>query len=99
MAAGGADHGVLVTTGEFTSSAKQFGGKQGVRLINGKELEHLLHVTPIGDTSSPIITPNQPECPVCKSAMIKRTAKKGPNSGSQFWGCSRFPGCRGARKV
>jgi len=99
MAAGGADHSVLVTTGEFTSSAKQFGGKNGVRLIDGKELEYLLRVIPVEETSSPVITANQPECPVCKSAMVKRTAKKGPNSGSKFWGCSRFPGCRGTRKV
>jgi len=99
MAAGGADHGVFVTTGEFTSSAKQFGGKNGVRLIDGKELEYLLRVTPVEDTSSPDITANQPECPVCKSVMVKRIAKKGPNSGDQFWGCSRFPGCRGTRKV
>lgn len=49
MVAGGADHGVLVTTGEFTSSAKQFGCKHGERLIDGKELEHLLRVTPVGD--------------------------------------------------
>ena len=99
VVAGGADHGVLVTTGEFTLNAKQFGGKHGVRLIDGKELESLLRVTPVGDTLGPVITANQPECPVCKSAMIKRTAKKGPNPGSQFWGCSRYPGCRGTRKV
>ena len=99
MVAGGADHGVLVTTGEFTSSAKQFGGKNGVRLIDVKELEHLLRVTPVEDTLSPVFTANQPVCPICKSAMLKRTAKQGPNSGSQFWGCSRYPGCRGTRKV
>ena len=50
MAAGSVDHGVLVTTGEFTSSAKQFGAKHGVRLIDGKELEYLLRVTPVGAT-------------------------------------------------
>ncbi len=99
MVAGGADQGVLVTTGEFTSSAKQFGGKNGIRLINGKELERLLRVTAIEDASDPVDTTHPPECPVCKSPMVKRTAKKGPNPGSQFWGCSRFPGCRGTRKV
>jgi len=99
MVAGGADHGVLVTTGEFTSSARQFGSKHGIRLIDGKELEYLLRITPGGEGSDPTITVNQPECPVCKSTMIKRTAKKGPNPGSQFWGCSRFPGCLGKREV
>jgi restriction system protein len=38
-----------------------------------------------------------PECPVCQSPMKLRTAKKGGNAGSQFWGCSRFPACRGTR--
>jgi restriction system protein len=34
-------------------------------------------------------------CPKCGSAMIRRVAKKGSHAGSAFWGCSRFPGCRG----
>ncbi len=27
--------------------------------------------------------------------MERRTAKKGPNAGSEFWGCSTFPQCKG----
>ena len=99
VVAGGADFGVLVTTGEFTSSAKQFGDKHSVRLIDGKELEYLLRVTPVKDVLYPVNTESQPECPACKSAMIERTAKRGPNSGEKFWGCSRFPECRGTRNV
>lgn len=37
----------------------------------------------------------EPICPRCGSAMILRTAKKGANAGGQFWGCSRYPECRG----
>lgn len=36
-----------------------------------------------------------PTCPKCQSDMVKRTARKGQNAGSQFWGCSRFPVCKG----
>jgi restriction system protein len=36
-------------------------------------------------------------CPICRSPMKLRTAKKGDRAGAQFWGCSRFPGCRGTR--
>lgn len=36
-------------------------------------------------------------CPRCGSAMVRRTAFRGPNAGSGFWGCSRFPQCRGTR--
>lgn len=36
-----------------------------------------------------------PACPKCGSPMVLREAKKGPNAGNKFWGCSRFPQCRG----
>ena len=39
-----------------------------------------------------------PQCPRCGAAMVLRKAKKGPNAGSQFWACSRFPPCRGTRE-
>ena len=34
-------------------------------------------------------------CPKCGAEMVKRTATKGVNSGSVFYGCSNFPRCRG----
>ncbi|MBN1594883.1 four helix bundle protein [candidate division FCPU426 bacterium] len=37
-----------------------------------------------------------PNCPKCGQAMVLRTAKSGRNSGSQFWGCSGYPECKGA---
>ncbi len=40
-----------------------------------------------------------PACPICKSPMVLRTAKKGPSAGNQFYGCSRFPQCRGIVQV
>jgi len=33
-------------------------------------------------------------CPACESPMRRRTARRGPNAGSQFWGCSRYPACK-----
>lgn len=33
-------------------------------------------------------------CARCGSPMRLRTAKKGANAGSEFWGCSEFPKCR-----
>jgi hypothetical protein len=32
-------------------------------------------------------------CPKCGKPLVLRTAKKGENSGNQFWGCSGFPKC------
>ncbi|MBK8030706.1 MAG: DUF2726 domain-containing protein [Chloroflexi bacterium] len=37
----------------------------------------------------------EPCCPKCGSAMILRTSKSGGTAGTQFWGCSNFPKCRG----
>lgn len=36
-------------------------------------------------------------CPRCGSRMILRTAYRGANAGSRFWGCPRFPRCKGTR--
>jgi DNA-binding helix-hairpin-helix protein with protein kinase domain len=38
-------------------------------------------------------------CPRCAAGMVLRTARRGRNSGSTFWGCSRYPVCRGTRNV
>jgi hypothetical protein len=32
-------------------------------------------------------------CPACGKPMVLRTARKGPNAGSQFRGCSGYPEC------
>ena len=37
---------------------------------------------------------NELICPKCGSKLILRTAKKGENTGNQFYGCSAFPKCR-----
>ena len=37
----------------------------------------------------------EPKCPKCDETMVLRTAKKGRNAGGDFWGCSKFPKCRG----
>ncbi|WP_256598326.1 topoisomerase DNA-binding C4 zinc finger domain-containing protein [Nitrosospira sp. Nsp11] len=38
-----------------------------------------------------------PSCPQCGSPMQRRTARRGFRTGTQFWGCSRYPTCRGTR--
>ncbi len=41
----------------------------------------------------------QPTCPKCGAPMVLRTAKKGNNSGNQFYGCTNFPKCRGVKSL
>ena len=36
-----------------------------------------------------------PDCPQCGKAMALRTARSGKHAGSQFWGCTAYPDCRG----
>jgi hypothetical protein len=38
-------------------------------------------------------------CPKCGDVMRKRLAKRGPYKGDRFWGCSRYPNCKGIRKI
>lgn len=42
---------------------------------------------------------DDPSCPKCGERMVRRTARKGTNVGSDFWGCPQFPRCRGVRKI
>lgn len=40
-----------------------------------------------------------PACPKCGKPMLKRVAKKGINSGREFWSCSDYPACNGTRSI
>ena len=42
---------------------------------------------------------NLPRCPTCGGPMALRTARKGKNAGSQFWGCCGYPECKGVRAL
>jgi four helix bundle suffix protein len=42
---------------------------------------------------------NAPTCPNCGGLMALRTARKGRNAGSQFWGCCGYPKCKGVRPL
>jgi four helix bundle suffix protein len=40
-----------------------------------------------------------PACPRCGGLMVLRTAKSGERAGSQFWGCTHYPDCKGTQPV
>lgn len=106
MVAQGAVGGFVVTSGAFTAEAKSFASGRGIRLVEGAELNRWIAASRSVQGKPPVITPVQtspvpvqkvhvPICPVCRSAMQKRTAKRGANAGNEFWGCSQYPKCRG----
>ncbi len=45
-------------------------------------------------TQNPVNTGNAAYCPRCSSPMLLRNGRRG-----QFFGCSRFPYCRGTKNV
>jgi four helix bundle suffix protein len=45
------------------------------------------------------VFPAAPACPACGKPMLLRTARKGGSAGSQFWGCSGYPDCKGTRAL
>lgn len=110
MAAKGATGGLVVTSGRFTDDASKFATGRNVRLIDGPKLFALIkqakHSTKMADQQIGS-TPRTVElkaavehgCPQCGSTMVKRVARKGANAGSEFWGCSKFPSCRGVRQL
>ena len=55
-------------------------------------IQHLKNATLQGSTE-------QTTCPKCGSPMVMRETRNGPNVGKMFWGCPRFPACRGVRKI
>lgn len=50
---------------------------------------------PLTDISNKQEDDVMPKCPKCGAPMIKRKAVRGNNAGSEFWGCSNYPKCRG----
>ncbi|MNE82713.1 Topoisomerase DNA binding C4 zinc finger [compost metagenome] len=107
MAAEGAAGGFVVTSGTYTEEAKAFAQGRNIQLVDGTLLKRWIanrsgSTQPIAATPEepkPSVQPATPLCPVCSSSMILRTAKRGMNLGNQFWGCAKYPGCRGIRQL
>lgn len=104
MAAQGAAAGIVVTSGRFTPDAIEFATGRNVRLIEGAELYEIIRgvrqaapraVGVPSITTTAGMVPGG--CPACGSPMVRREARRGANAGKAFYGCSRFPVCRGIR--
>jgi restriction system protein len=98
----------LVATTSFTFEAIVFAKGKPIELVDADALLSLLRGV---QTSGRIAREDAstqrrgysdslaPICPKCGSGMVERTAKRGPNAGSKFWGCPRYPGCSGTREI
>jgi restriction system protein len=103
MAAQGAAGGFVVTSGSYTPDALEFASGRHIMLIDDVKLFGLIRQAKASlakggkAMAQQVATSAPPQCPTCSAAMVHRTAQKGGNAGSKFWGCSRFPACRGTR--
>jgi restriction system protein len=95
----------LVATTNFTSEAIAFAQGKPIELVSPDELLRLISsVQTSGKMVAvppppPSVTTDMPNCPVCNSQMVLRTARRGANAGSNFWGCPNYPKCRGTREI
>jgi len=108
MTAEKADSAIFITSGGYTSEALKFAEGKPIELIDQHGFLELVHgfqrglrehygVEPLGvdDTEEIPAAVIPPRCPICQGPMKLRTARRGKNAGSQFWGCLRYPDCRG----
>lgn len=93
---------IFVSSGNYTAEARLFAEGKPIWLIDGTELLALISEVQVKPSirkadlfKQPVAT--NPECQLCGSAMIKRKARKGANAGNEFWGCSKYPACRGTQ--
>ena len=103
-----ATKGIVVTSGRFTKEAVAFArSNPQIELVDGEELVELIREvqhsspTPSVEPARPAAVATEsiqtPSCPLCGSQMVLRAARKGRNAGSQFWGCPKYPACRGTK--
>jgi restriction system protein len=109
MAAEGSTGGFVVTSGQFTSDAQAFSAGRNIKLVDGNRLYGLIQQARdsrgAGAPAAAVSTAQIPEpgrasapsCPKCSAQMVLRTARKGANAGGEFWGCTRYPACKGTR--
>lgn len=111
MAAKGAAGGFVVTSGQFTEPAREFARGRNLKLVDGPVLLQLLqkaqtelHVKApmMALPATPAVAERHsaiPDCPACAKPMARRTAKRGGQAGSAFWGCAGYPTCKGTRPI
>ena len=101
IVSGGFDRGIYVTVGVYTAGAKTFAEKNRIELVDGEKLLSLVKEVqgPRTIAAPVVVDKSDPTCPQCGAIMVLRTAKKGTNAGSNFWGCSNYPSCRGTRAM
>lgn len=101
MTARHAAGGFVVTSGHFTEAAINFAKGRNIELIDGSGLLVMMQAArdSLPEEKIASVMGASPPCPVCNRTMVRRTAKRGPNLGNDFWGCPAYPECTGIRQI
>lgn len=97
--------GFFITTGTLNDAARETAKRANIDVIDGRTLEMLIldarRPEPFMDptegrrrTSFKRVA-SDPSCPICGSAMQKKTVLGGTHQGTNFWSCLQHPQCRG----
>lgn len=98
----------IVAIGEYTANARRFAEGKPIELISGetllamvREVQTSMPVKVATATTNTVNTPESepapslnPTCPKCGADMVKRLNRQ---TRDQFWGCAKYPACRGTR--
>ena len=90
----GAQRGILVTCGRFTPAAEDYARRHRMKLIDGDGLLALLPGSAVVSREASVGGARPMSCPHCHAEMVMRKSRYG-----HFWGCSRYPHCRGTRQL
>lgn len=101
-----AQAGIIVSSGDFTASARNFAQQTNIELVSGEQLARRVratqstkHIADNGSGTDQTPKPESRSCPECGSDMVRRVARGGEHAGNTFLGCSRWPQCCGTRSI
>jgi restriction system protein len=100
----------IVAVGDYTADAQRFAQGKPIELIHGEALLAMVREvqtpTPAktaAATTRPVVMatpypmpPSNPVCPKCGADMVQRSNRQ---TKDHFWGCAKYPACRGTRTV
>lgn len=101
----GASRAILITSGQVSAEALAFCRDKPLEIVTGKDFDHMVRAARYRQSPSTQGSAGMPKpssetgCPLCGSPMVKRKAARGNYAGSYFYGCSKYPKCRGTRPL
>lgn len=87
------NQGAIYTLKGWTSPAAALASQHEITLVNGDELAQSAVMQLSPQMLDDLLQTGVHRCPKCEALMIRRSGTFGT-----FWGCSRYPACRGKLK-